>query len=817
MTALRLVQPDKHPLEDEEELEILRGLLRPEFPVEAGWDPVKGVLAPPRDHPLLGLRKCLVVDCRAGIRSPNAELCSTCMTRYNAAGRPELQAFAATVSGKKNMGQMLCCVTGCGRPSHVRDRLCYGHYHHRNRYPNLALDDWLKLPEVKPMESFGDCRVPTCIRIAANNYRLCQPHTHRLRDDRREAPSLDIEEWITEQPPAQLDYIVVLKGMPERIRLELLLGMQFRTDAGVKTPLTLVRSLVFWAHRTRATTVEELLEAPIHRSRHDVTAILRGFVRDLRRARSNPETERGKDVWDLAVMGMKGFLDFTVIHQPWLRHAAKEWASEDLPRHRGRQASATTRTTLVTLARLSQSLRSNRTDGGDDLTGLGRADIVAFLNRLAHQERTGDLTANLRLHTVRRVRRFLDDIRVFGMTRAGGHMAGLPVDFAIRQTDLPRPPELERRGRDLPPSVMRGLAEGLTVMEEVFGISSRRITELLIDTGRRPAEICRLRLDCLVRDASGKPVLIYTDFKNNRPDQRLPISEVTAAVILAQKDWVTAKFPATPIGKLALFPRETGNPKGTRYIGEETFATTHRSWIRLIGGDLVDEDGRAFDPALVVPYAYRHSYTQRHADQGIAPDVLRDLMGHRSMQTTLSYYHVTETRVRGAVDRVAQHQFDGQGQRVFTAVATLLADEHARMRIGQVAVPFGICTEPSNVKAGGQACPYKFTCLGCGHFRSDASYLPELKSYLQQQLADRERIQAATDIQPWARDHLTPPEEEISGLRRLIRRIEQDMDSLTNEEQQAIDEAVTVIRKARQMVNLGMPTIRPETTEKSAG
>jgi hypothetical protein len=34
-----------------------------------------------------------------------------------------------------------------------------------------------------------------------------------------------------------------------------------------------------------------------------------------------------------------------------------------------------------------------------------------------------------------------------------------------------------------------------------------------------------------------------------------------------------------------------------------------------------------FDRLAVVPYAYRHSYAQRHADQGVAPDVLRDLSG----------------------------------------------------------------------------------------------------------------------------------------------------------------------------------------------
>jgi hypothetical protein len=135
------------------------------------------------------------------------------------------------------------------------------------------------------------------------------------------------------------------------------------------------------------------------------------------------------------------------------------------------------------------------------------------------------------------------------------------------------------------------------------------------------------------------------------------------------------------------------------------------------------------------------------------------------------------------------------------------------MRVGQVAVPFGIRTEPSNVKAGGQACPYKFTCLGCGHFRSDPSYLPELKSYLQQLLADRERVQAATDIEEWARAQLTPSDEEISKLGALIRRIESDLDDLGEEDRAQIAEAISVIRKTRQVVDLGMPSTRPPAAE----
>ena len=34
-----------------------------------------------------------------------------------------------------------------------------------------------------------------------------------------------------------------------------------------------------------------------------------------------------------------------------------------------------------------------------------------------------------------------------------------------------------------------------------------------------------------------------------------------------------------------------------------------------------------------------------------------------------------------------------------------LDSEHARRALGEVAVPFGVCTEPSNVRAGGGACP----------------------------------------------------------------------------------------------------------------
>ena len=91
------------------------------------------------------------------------------------------------------------------------------------------------------------------------------------------------------------------------------------------------------------------------------------------------------------------------------------------------------------------------------------------------------------------------------------------------------------------------------------------------------------------------------------------------------------------------------------------------------------------------------------------------------------------------------------------------------------------CTEPSNVQAGGDACPVRFRCAGCDHFRTDVSYLPDLTAYLDDLLRTRERLAAAIDgVDEWARADATPATEEITRIRRLIGRIKGDIDQLTD-------------------------------------
>ena len=47
------------------------------------------------------------------------------------------------------------------------------------------------------------------------------------------------------------------------------------------------------------------------------------MIAAVRRARMTPESEYAKDRWDMAALGMSGFVDFGGISQPWLRETAK--------------------------------------------------------------------------------------------------------------------------------------------------------------------------------------------------------------------------------------------------------------------------------------------------------------------------------------------------------------------------------------------------------------------------------------------------------------------------------------------------------------
>jgi integrase len=779
--------------------EAVMALVDPAFLAEAGWDGQMMVLSPPAEHPLLGRPVCRAAGCDNTARRPS-NICTGCQQRLAEQGLGEEGLAAPPPLRRARVAA--CVVTGCAR-LRVANGLCQAH-RGQHRTLKLPMARFLADARVRGLPACPPCAVPACTlqrRGPAAAY--CGAHQVRWWSERRRDPDVDEVAWRVVQSPSTRPGETSLRGLPPLVVAQLLLGIQERTRTGRKHFEEHMRYVVNGIRAQQVASITDV-DSSVFRAKTQ-RSLLRSIMDHLRRHFVDVETEKGKDIWDLTAFGGNGRAWFTAISQRWLREAAKRWAVDDLPRRRGAKIGDELRHRIRCLARLSASLRL-RADQGEVPALLGRADVDNFLNRLAFQHAQGQLSAGARRRTCLQVRMILNRFRALGLTRPGQVAAGLSDEFVIAEFDIPREIEPEP-GRDLPAEIVTQLCAQLPVLQSLFHAQTRVAVELLVDTGRRPGEICGLGVDCLDRDGDGKPVLVYDNEKTARKAQRLPIAEATAALIAAQQQRVRARYPHTPTDQLKLLPARHHNPHGRRGIGVGHLARCHAQWVATLPV-LTTADGAGFNKTRIIPYAWRHTYAQRHADAGVPVDVLRELMGHKVMDTTRRYYRVGEARRREAVDRLVALQFDRHGNRVWQQAKALLDSEHARRAVGEVVVPFGVCAEPSNVQAGGHACPYRFRCVGCDHFRTDASYLPDLHTYLDDLLRNRERLQAALDVDDWARVEATPSDEEITRIRRLIARINNDLDALTPAERAQVEQAVATVRRHRATV-LGLPKIRP--------
>ncbi len=778
----------------------------PAFLAEIGWDAARSVLFLPVEHPLLGRPVCRAAGC--AVTAPQrSRVCSGCQRRLadRGLGLDDVALLPARERRDRDLGG--CLVSGCARqwisgPA----QLCRQHADQRQAF-GLSLSQFLAHPHTRALPAHQPCEVAACPRQRRHrDSRYCEAHQIRLRMARLVAPRVDEPLWRRTEPAIGVGGQVSLRGLPPLVVTQVLIGLQqrCRVDA-VRTKEADLRAVCDDLRRQR---VDSLVDYHLADTRSLAFAgVVNSLARHAGRALATPSGEATGDVWDLAVFGHHGSVSFTGMSQRWLRETAKRWALDDLPRRRvrpGRRTSAglSVRHHVGALARLSESLRM-RPDHGQVPAALGRADIEFFTNRLAYLASTGQLSVDARIRAVREVRYVLAKTRAAGLTRPGAPASGLGEDFTLTAADVPDKPEAAAAGRDLPPEIMRQICAQL---DRLTSASMRTAIELAIDTGRRPEEICDLAFDCLAREPDGLAVLVFDNHKAGRLGRRLPIGATTAGVITTQQQLVQARYPHTPVSELKLLPTDRRNPHGARAITSFSLSFHHRAWVNRMPV-LRTAYGAEFDKTRIVLYAYRHTYAQRHADAGVPIDVVRELMDHRKLDTTSGYYQVGQTRRREAVDRVAAMQFNRHGERVWRQTQQLLDSEHARRDVGEAVVPFGVCTEPSNVQAGGNACPYRFRCVGCDHFRTDVSYLPDLQTHLDDLLRNREKLLATQDLDDWARDEALPSHTEITRIRRLISTVEAGLDQLTPAHRAEVEQAITVVRRHRS-VALGMPRIR---------
>jgi integrase len=500
-------------------------------------------------------------------------------------------------------------------------------------------------------------------------------------------------------------------GLPEQLQLELGYVLQCRHDERAATlkPSMLARLVTIVA----AARVPSLLALPVtdwqariraRGWRADPTPALLDYaharVQDLLEG-GGVEIEYARDVWRAERLGVvaprpaRRTVRFDEISQPWLREVTKRWA-------RFRLASGRAFDTIRADARTARWFSRFLTERGEhrDERAVNRRVLEDYLAWLRGQQ----LSESSRLNYLVGLRTLLDD------ARRHGWLPQLAATATFYPDDLPRPPE--RLPRFIPEFVMAQL-ESDTNLARITDPTVRHLIILLIETGLRVGDACRLPFNPIICDSVGWPCLQFFNHKV-RTEQLIPLSTRAADTIRAQQRLIAGRWPD---GSPWLFPRRQANPDAAKPFPTDTLRHHLDAWQREIG--LRDETGR---PVRVTPHRFRHTIGSRMVNAGVPLPIVQQLLGHASAEMTATYAHLHDTTLRAAFDEFQRTRVDISGQLLGYDPAAPTSDaewlKHSLARVHD-SLPNGYCARPPQ-----QDCPHPNACLTCPDFQTTPAFLP---------------------------------------------------------------------------------------------
>lgn len=712
--------------------------------------------------------------------------------------------------------------------------LCLGH-HPSNKIQDV--EAWIASQASKPVAAPEYCAVPWCgfKRHHSNNISVCRLHAKIVTEQTELDLHLQKEAVVSLEPdgyreihapiPRTEGYRLSLAGLRQRhpgLATELLWSLQHQDRIGFPINISTTRSLIKSAMDFPPTSKSFLNADTDELEKNGVLCSVNAWsmfrvVRARLLERYVPWSTDGDLLKsDLIPFGLlmtssnrsgsarsMAALDFRPIPLNWARQMTKLWILE-------RSTTETSSTTVIThVARLcTDFLVLCRARGLPEPTAaseLTREHGKVLALALAGMTRRDGkpLTNPYKRFLGSTVAGMIDYARknsdLFEHTTLS---FSLDYDLRIPLEDTPGTDDDDETGRAIPETVIEYLFEQLptarvasptssAARNDVYTTAFACYLTLLRDTGRRPSEITKLQRGCLSYDSrTGEATLLWQNDKGRRRGRRLPIWAETAQTL---ETWFTIRdqlIKGFPSGQQDwLFPTFRSRARD-KHLKTTWFNARLRDWIDNQLPDLPGPSngpgaGIPFNKTAVFAYAFRHSYCQRLADAGVAQETLRRLMDHRSADTTAKYYTVTNARKRKAIESVKRLSFDTHGNH-----SPIGEDLYS---MAAVAVPFGNCTEPTNIKAGGKACPARFQCGGCTFFRSDPSHLPDMRAHLERMKEDL-AWQIAQNLRP---SLITDTKNEINAFTALIQAQEARVVALPTTEQDALQEASAVLRRLR--------------------
>jgi site-specific recombinase XerD len=225
---------------------------------------------------------------------------------------------------------------------------------------------------------------------------------------------------------------------------------------------------------------------------------------------------------------------------------------------------------------------------------------------------------------------------------------------------------------------------------------SRLVVELLARTGMRVGELCGLEHDAVVGIGDGHWLRVPVGKLRN--DRYIPLHPTLVTLV---GEWTATAVP---------------NGSGLLLVNEEGRPLNRHAVVRML-----NRITRAAGIEHVHPHQLRHTLATQAINRGMSLEAVAALLGHRSMDMTLTYARIADRTVANeyfAVSAKVEALYDKPRRLPADAESPAMARlrrEHTRM-LGN-----GFCTRP--VELG---CAFETICETCSYFATTIEFVPVL-------------------------------------------------------------------------------------------
>ena len=268
-----------------------------------------------------------------------------------------------------------------------------------------------------------------------------------------------------------------------------------------------------------------------------------------------------------------------------------------------------------------------------------------------------------------------------------------PARLFIYMSDLPALDEPLPRFLDDPTA-----AKFMAALAQDPNQRRRLMVELLARTGMRVGELAGLGDDAVVRHGSVHRLRIPIGKLHN--DRYVPLLPMLVDLIV---DYQTVRGRSR---SGFLLERDDGQPFDRRTIHRYVATIAKRAGI-----------------AHVHPHQLRHTLATQSINRGMSLEAIAALLGHRSMDMTLTYARISDDTVADAyfkVTEAVEAQYYGRSGPALAITSASTdkppANDHRRLLAN------GHCTRPALLD-----CTFESVCERCGFFETGPQFLTILK------------------------------------------------------------------------------------------